>query len=77
MAFCLTLSSLKSLLYSSAAISCLLAALSNLVCKLVVVVVDTKRLLALSCKSSWDTSVSNSLPFANACALACSVVGAI
>ena len=48
-------------IYWSGGISCLLVALSNRTCKLAVVV-DIIR-LALSLKSSWDTSVSNSLPF--------------
>ena len=74
MARCLSFNSLNSLRYSSAAITSVLLALSNLECKLVVVFVMSA---ALSLRSSWDTSVSTWLPSANALALASSVFGAI
>ena len=66
----LSFNALKSLQYSSAGISSVLLALSNLACKVVVVVVMSA---ALSLRSSWDTSVNTSLPFANAWARASSV----
>lgn len=55
--------------------SCVFVALSNLVCKLEAVEDVIK--LALSCKSSWDISVSDSLPSASDCHLATSVLRAI
>ena len=60
---CLAFSCLRSCLYWSGGVSYLLVAVSNHTCKLAVVV-DVIR-LALSLKSSWDTSVSNSLPSAS------------
>ena len=74
MALRLVFSSLSICLYWSAGIS-LLAALSNLTRKLAVGA--DVNMLALSCKSSWDTSVSDSLPSARDCDLLSSVEGAI
>ena len=59
MDFCLSFNSLIYCLYCSGGISCLLAELSNLTCKL-----DCDSMFFLSCKSCCDSSVGYSAPSA-------------
>ena len=57
---CFLFNPLRSFLYSSAGISCMLAALSNRTCKLADA--DDVKPLALLRRSSRNTSISNSAP---------------